>query len=242
MQKWVCKILVIISLAAAPSAMAATTSTMLTAADSLYSNKQYTQALDLYKTLFKQNQYSTAMLLKMAYIQEGLGHLGESLYYLDLYFLSSDDTQALRKMEELAEKNNLEGYKTDETTNALAWLQEHYSMIAWIIASIAIFFLALTYYQLNKIKNTPTLTSIGLAAILVLLFVHINFSTKAERGIVAVAPTYLMSGPSAGASVVAIIGEGHQLPITGKEDVWFRVEWKEKEVFVKEFLVREIRL
>ncbi|MEJ0057081.1 MAG: hypothetical protein WDN75_16345 [Bacteroidota bacterium] len=242
MQKRVCKILVFISLTIASNLLAAPTSKVLTAADSLYNKKQYTQAFDLYKTLFAEDKYSPAMLLRMAYIQEGLGHLGESLYYLNLYFLSSDDRQALRKMEELAEKNNLEGYQTDETTHALAWLQEHYNTIAWTFASIAIFLLALIYYQLVKTTFKPTLTTIGLVVILAFLFIHINFSTKAERGIVAVAPTYLMSGPSAGASVVAVIGEGHQLPITGKKDVWLRVEWKEREVFVKEFLVREIRL
>ena len=242
MQKWICKILVVISLALATTSMAAPTSKVLTAADSLYNNKQYTQAFDLYKTLFAEDKYSPAMLLRMAYIQEGLGHLGESLYYLNLYFLSSDDTQALKKMEELAEKNSLEGYQTDETTNALAWLQEHYNTIAWILASVAIFLLALIYYQLAKTTFKPILTTVGLCATLAFLFIHINFSTKADRGIVAVAPTYLMSGPSAGASVVAIIGEGHQLPITGKEDVWLKVEWKDREVFVREFLVREIRL
>jgi hypothetical protein len=242
MQKAVCKILVFISMAIASHSMAAATSKVLTAADSLYNNKQYTQAFDLYQTLFKEDKYSPAMLLRMAYIQEGLGHLGESLYYLDLYFLSTDDSQALRKMEEVAEKNNLEGYKTDETTEAMAWLQHNYFLIAWSLTSIAIFFLASIFYQRSKLQVRPILTGLGLVITLGLLFTHINFSTKAERGIVAVAPTYLMSGPSAGASVVAIIGEGHQLPITGKEDVWLRVEWKEREVFVKEFLVREIRL
>jgi len=215
---------------------------VLTTADSLYIKKQYTQALDLYKNLFAENKYSPAMLLKMAFIHEGLGHLGESLYYLNLYYISSDDEQALRKMEEVAEKNNLEGYKMDETTSTLAWLQKHYATISIGIASICIFLLALMYYQQSKMKIKPIVTGATLVLLLVLLFIHINFSLKDERGIVAVSPTYLMDGPSAGASVIAIIGEGHQLEITGKRDVWLRVQWKEREVYVKDFLVREIIL
>ena len=76
----------------------------------------------------------------------------------------------------------------------------------------------------------------------IVLFVYTNFSSASERGIVAAPKTYLMSGPSAGAALVAIIGEGHQLEITGKKDVWLKVQWKEREVYVKEFLLKPIKL
>ncbi|CAN5431647.1 hypothetical protein BH09BAC3_BH09BAC3_07050 [soil metagenome] len=242
MQKQIRKILTVVFAAWALSSVAAPVSPVLTRADSLYNKKQYTQALDLYKTLFSDNKYSPAMLLKMAYIHEGLGHLGESLYYLNLYYITSDDGQALRKMEEVAEKNNLEGYKTDETTHVIAWLQKHYATISYIIASVCVFLLALMLYLRQGLKINPLPAGIGLALFLAVLFFHINFNIKDQRGIVAGARTYLMDGPSAGASVIAIIGEGHQLEITGKKDVWFRVEWGNKEVYVKEFLVREIKL
>ncbi|NOT75682.1 MAG: hypothetical protein HOP08_12210 [Cyclobacteriaceae bacterium] len=242
MQKRVCNILVIVFIALASTVMAAPSTFVLKAADSSYNNKQYTQALDLYKGIYKEGNYSASMLLKMAHIQEGLGHLGESLYYLNLYFIASDDAQALKKMEELAEKNNLEGYKTNDSTRALAWLQEHYNIIAWLLASITVFLFASMYYQRVKLKIKPAFTGMAFAITLTVLFIHVNFSLKDERGIVAGAPTYLMDGPSAGASVVAIIGEGHQLEIKGKKDVWLRVAWRDQEVFVKDFLIREIKL
>jgi len=74
------------------------------------------------------------------------------------------------------------------------------------------------------------------------LYLHVYFGKEVRRVIVAEPQTYLMSGPSAGASVVDIIGEGHQLRIKGQEDVWLRVEWKNREVYVREFLVRPVRL
>ena len=114
MQKWVCKILVALSIACGSHASAASAEDILKKGDSLYSGRKYTQAFEVYQSLHAGGQYSPTMLLKMAYIQEGLGHLGESMYYLNLYFLATDDAQALKKMEELAQKNNLEGYETDE--------------------------------------------------------------------------------------------------------------------------------
>ncbi len=211
-------------------------------ADSLYNNHQYTQAFDLYHALHLAGNYSPSMLLKMAYIQEGLGRLGESLYYLNLYYLASNDGQALKKMEELAKKNNLEGYETSETIKILAWLQEQYATLAWTIATFCVLLLALLYYLQTTKKTNPSLAGIALALALIVLFVHINFSLSDERGIVAKTGTYLMSGPSAGASVVAIVGEGHQLQIEGREDVWLRVRWKNNDVYVKESLIRPVRL
>src|SRR3954471_13835099 len=82
----------------------------LAVADSLFSTKQYTQSLEQYKTVLDQRQYTPAMLLKMAYIQEGLSNIGPSMYYLNLYFLSSNDKSALKKMEDMATKYNLKGY------------------------------------------------------------------------------------------------------------------------------------
>jgi hypothetical protein len=88
-------------------------------ADSLYRAKQYTQSYTIYQSLLAQNQYSPAMLLKMAYIQEGLGHQGLCLYYLNLYQNASDDHQATTKMEELANKHRLEGYQSSDSSRAL---------------------------------------------------------------------------------------------------------------------------
>ena len=145
-------------------------------------------------------------------------------------------------MEELAEKNNLEGYETDESTKFLAWVQEQYSSIAFILASTGILLLAMMFYQRTRENIKPHFAGIALTLVLALLFLHVNYSIKSERGIVAGGQTYLMSGPSSASSVIAIIGEGHQLQIKGKEDVWLRVEWKESDVYVREFLVKPVRL
>ncbi|HRI78116.1 MAG TPA: hypothetical protein PLR06_01160 [Cyclobacteriaceae bacterium] len=217
-------------------------SQVLKQADSLYAQHQYTQAFDLYQQLYQGNQYSPATLLKMAHIEEGLGRLGESLYYLNIYFLTTDDRQALKKMEELAKKNNLEGYETSETTRVLTWFRENYASLAISFAGTSLFLLALAYYQKKKQYPSAAFTGVLFAMILTALLIHVNFTRAGLRGIVSDPQTYLMSGPSGGASVVAIIGEGHQLEIDGKQDVWYRVRWKEKEVWVKEGRLRTIEM
>ncbi|MBK7650109.1 MAG: hypothetical protein IPJ20_04215 [Flammeovirgaceae bacterium] len=55
--------------------------------------------------LYESGRYTPAMLLKMAYIQEGLGRISQSIYYLQLYYKATNDEQALSKIEELATKH-----------------------------------------------------------------------------------------------------------------------------------------
>ncbi len=220
----------------------ADTPSLLTKADSLYAAKQYTQAFERYEVIFSSGHYSPAMLLRMAYIQEGLGHLGESLYYINLYFLASNDTQALKKMEELAEKNKLEGYQNSDSKKLQAFVQEQFTTITLFLTTAALLMLAIIYYVRTRRNTRPTFSATVLAFIVVLLFIHINFNPTQDRGIVASPQTYLMSGPSAASSLVAIIGEGHQLEIKGKKDVWLRVQWKDREAYVKEFLLKPVKL
>jgi hypothetical protein len=201
--------------------------------DSLFQAKQYTQSFDLYKDIFERGWVSPAMLLRMAYIQEGLGHVSKSIYYLQLYHQAANDEQALKKIEELAAKNKLEGYQTSQQSFVRIALGKYNLQITGALAAFIIFFLALLIVQRRR-HIKPIGPAFGLLTFLALLFVQTNFSGAPQQGIVSQSQTYLMSGPSAGSSVVDIIGEGHQLKITGKKDVWLKVDWRDKEVYVKE--------
>jgi hypothetical protein len=201
--------------------------------DSLFQARQYTQSFDLYKDIFQHGWISPAMLLRMAYIQEGLGHVSQSIYYLKLYHQVSNDEKAIKKIEELATKNKLEGYKATDENFIRNALGKFNLQITGALAAFILFFLALMVFQKRK-QTRPIGAAFALLFLLTLLFVQTNFSGSPQQGIVLKPATYLMSGPSAGSSVVAIIGEGHQLKINGKNDVWLRVEWQEKEVYIKE--------
>jgi hypothetical protein len=207
----------------------------LSKADSLFRAKQYLQSFDLYHRFYQSGSYSPAMLLKMAYIQEGLGHISQSIYYLQLYYQATADEQALRKIEELATKNKLEGYTSDSDQTFFRSLADQFSLqVSGVLLALVLFFFALVIYKKRKSKERPIWAGFLLLFFLALLFAQTNFLKETTHGIVSETTTYLMSGPSAGASVVAIIGEGHQLKIKGQKDVWLRVEWADKEAYIKE--------
>jgi len=202
-------------------------------ADSLFKVKQYTQSLEIYEEVLAAKQYSPSMLLKMAFIEEALGKVGKSLYYLNLYYKATGDDQTLLKMQELAAKNRLEGYENLDSDRFYYHVNKYGYLISLLLASIALLALAWMYTQKRRGKK-----SIGAVVMmmifLVLLAVNVNFPLTDSTVLITSSRTYLMSGPSAGASVIGVVDEGHKLRILNKKDVWLEVQWFDKPAYIKE--------
>jgi hypothetical protein len=211
-------------------------------ADSLYIKKQYTQSLDLYQEIFKQHTYSPAMLLKMAYIEEGLGHNSLALYYISLYYELTRDETALAKMEDMATKYGLTGYEYNPVEHTLAIISENKPAIITAISGICLLWLALMFYTVRRKKIRPYISFSFFILTTIFLVSFINRRIVIPNGITQNAPAYLMSAPSSGSKVLGIIAEGNKLPIYGKKDVWVKVAWRGQVAYVKENQVIEIRL
>jgi hypothetical protein len=214
----------------------------LSTGDSLFSALQYTQAFDQYLAIHKSGQWTPAMFLKMAYIQEALGHLGESLYYLNLYALASHDPQADVKMAELAEKHRLEGYAEQPSDALLIILRSNYLPIAALLGALSLLALAIAFNRARKNRTPSWGLALLTALLLSALVTHVQLTPESGKAIVTRGQTYLMSGPSGGASVVDIVGEGHLVRIMSLHDAWLKVEWKEGEAYVRDFLVKRVQL
>jgi len=210
-------------------------------ADSLFKTKQYTQSLEIYEEVLAARQYSPSMLLKMAYIQEGLGKVSKSLYYLNLYYQTTGDEQVLMKIQELAAKNRLQGYESPDTDKFYYHINKYSNLISLLLASIALFALVWMFMQIRKTRK-PVGAIVIQMIFLVLLAVNVNFPLTATSVLITSGNTYLMSGPSAGASVTAVVNEGHKLRVLNKKDVWLEVQWFDKPVYVKESRVTPITL
>ncbi|MEO5976062.1 MAG: SH3 domain-containing protein [Chryseolinea sp.] len=231
MQRWILKI--VLGLILISPAFGQVSAFRLTKADSLYEKKQYTQSLEHYKEILASNEYSPAMLLKMAYIEEAQNRPGQSLYYLNLYYIATKDKSVLEKMDELATKFNLDGYNTSDADLVLSFYHDFHDQISITLGAIAIFCMSLILFWKRKGKRSIAMGTF-LLILLVLMVVHINLGDEIATGIIGEPNTYLMDGPSAGASVVSVIAEGHKLEIVGKVDVWYQVKWNNSTVFVKE--------
>jgi hypothetical protein len=209
-------------------------------ADSLFRSKQYTQSFELYQSLFQEKKYTPAMLLKMAYIQEGLGKIGTTLYYLTLYHKASGDEQALQKMDELAAKFKLSGYDSTDASRVQLWINKKMNVIQ---VALTFILLATAYflYRSKKENQKPWLAAIVIVVLSAGILYITNFYT-AGSVILSDTRTYLMKGPSAGAGVAGILGEGNRLQLMGHEDVWLKVKWADKIVYIRNSEVLTVML
>jgi hypothetical protein len=214
----------------------------LKTADSLFQTKRYVQSFEHYEEILKQKQFTPAMLLKMAYIQEGLLHIGQAMYYLNLYFIATNDKTALDKMKDLATKYNLQGYESSDTDAITSFYHDYYLYISLALAAITLFMLSLTFYTRTKLKTQPIISFVMVALFTIALGVHLYYGEHITTGIVANPSTYVMSGPSAGASVIEIVGDGHRVEILGEKDVWLRIKWDGEIAYVKQNALLPIQL
>ena len=238
MQNLFYKILIptgLVCLTLSVSAQTDDVNTTLVLADSLFAQEKYTESLELYRDILNDDkQYTTGMLLKMAFINEGLGDYSKALYLLNMFYSKTSDKRALRKMEELARVHQLDGYQfTDMEFFRTVYKRYYYHIIASLVV-IALFVFSLILFRKRRRQHRPILAGICFVFILAVLFGLINFGYGRDRAIVLSEEAYLRAGPSSGANVTEIIGRGHRVEVISKRDVWVKINWNNRPVYIRE--------
>lgn len=215
---------------------------MLHKADSLFQAGRYIQAFDQYEYLMVEEKLlSPSMLLKMSFIKEGLGQIDEALYYLNIYYLDTTDERALEKMEELANKNDLAGYHTDDFDMLISYYYRYYQEITLVLLALVLFSFSFLIYRKRKGNHRPMGAGFVFIFLLALLFYQVNFGKEYGKGIISTENTYIMSGPSAGAKVLDIVSLGHRVETLGYQDVWIKIKWDGQTAYVKNKNLRPVR-
>lgn len=173
------------------------------------------------------------MLLKMAYIKEGLNDITAAQYYLNEYYLVTKNEQALQKMEDLAKANDLSGYEHDDITFLFSLYYQNYNWLVLGVIVLCLVLLALIIFQKRKFKFTPWLNGFFLLLLLTGLFVLVNFGRDYNRGVITKNNTYIMAAPSSGADLIDVIAKGHKVVVEGEKDVWYKIEWEGEEAYIK---------
>ncbi|MEQ9468563.1 MAG: SH3 domain-containing protein [Ekhidna sp.] len=204
---------------------------LLTHADSLFDQQKYTEAFSKYHQLFAEGKASSSMLLKMAFIQDGLGNYADALYFMNKYYEESADRQVIGKIEEIVKENELSGYDYDDFSYFLALLHKNQ---LWIMLLLVVLMVALTVYIYKKKQEDqkPMGAFVIQIVLAVMLFSVLNLRPSAQ-GIIISDNTLLRSGPSAGAEPIEMLTKGHKVKVLDQDEVWARIIWDGKEVFVR---------
>ena len=221
-------------LALSISGICETAKDRLMIADSLFNQKKYTQSFELYNQIHKDDKRVTsAMLLKMAFVKEGLGDFTNALYYLNLYYLKTYDKKVLKKMEKMAEQNKLSGYNYDDKELFLNMYQKYQVQIDMLVICLVLTFFGYLVYQ-KRIRKKISLSLIWtFVGILIALFLVNNYGREKQKAIISSANVFLMTGPSPGSDVIDVVSFGHRVPVLDHEDVWVKISWNEQTAFIK---------
>ncbi len=203
-------------------------------ADSLFAQGKYTESYELYDQLFfNDNVYSPQMLLKLAYITEGLGEYERALFFLQTYYRKTYDDLALNKIQKISETYGLSGYSMNDLTYALDKVGRFRVEIIYSLLILQAILLLLVAYKKYKLRAKPLYSVISAAIVGVLLIVMINFVSIQSSAIIASNKTYLMKGPSAGADLLTIIDKGHNVELLDQGEVWSKIKLDENVVYIR---------
>ena len=78
---------------------------LLNKGDSLFKLKKYVDAKKVYENLFyEKNYFSDAMLLKLSFIEEGIGNYDKALIYLSKHYNQTHNKETSTKIKSIAKK------------------------------------------------------------------------------------------------------------------------------------------
>ena len=60
-----------------------------------------------------------------------------------------------------------------------------------------------------------------------------NYKIIPAKAIVFNPGALLMSAPSAGSELLYVADKGHRAPALGSYDIWTKIEWEDKEVYIR---------
>jgi tetratricopeptide (TPR) repeat protein len=208
--------------------------TLLAQADTLFNQQQYTQALGIYEQVFAQTgKSSPAMLLKMAYVEEGKGNYTRALYLLSVYYIQKPNLQAVHKMKEIAAAYNLQGYELKDMDFFMILYQRYYTYFTLALLLVCFIWLASLVVRKIRREYLPVRHLIGCMLFLVVALLFLNVKKSDQRAIISRDNVYLMSAPSAGAALIYIAQKGHRLDVQEEQDIWVKVLWNGKPAFIR---------
>ena len=202
-------------------------------ADSLFGNKKFTEALAIYTELEQRGTSTSSMYLKMAYIKEALKDIPGTLFYLNKYYLSSKNKIALKKMENLAKQNGLEGFDYSDREFLENLVLKYGAAISFLLVIILLLLFALMFYRRVFQNKRSLVLQSAVLAFTVIVLMNGNIWPDKKYGIVNAPHSFLMSDPSSGSSVVEQIKPGTRFLVRGGNDIWLKMKGEEQSGYVR---------
>lgn len=200
-------------------------------ADSLFENRSYKEAMEIYVPNYQNGLFSPAMLLKMAFIAEGMGDKEQATLYLGKYYDLNPNPQIIEKIKNLTGQTSLSGYEVSDKDRFVLFLVEYKETILLILSGLLLISLGMTIW--TKWKNNTSTSYWPAITLIIVIFLVNNFLVEPRSGLVTHSPSYIVSKPTAGGEMLEMIEPGHRLKIRSSKDIWYEIEWKNRVAYIR---------
>jgi len=200
----------------------------------LYQKQRYIESFEIYQDLVQnQKVYSPALLLKMAFIKESLNEYTDALYYLSLYYSKHPSRNTLKKMESLAQQHDLQGFEYSDYDFFATQARKYYMRILELLMMAAVVVVTASLVAKLRGRKIRKETSFIYFVFLIFLFYYLNFLSFGRYGIVNSNQLAMMSGPSAGSTLIKNLPKGNRLGLLEEEDIWLKVKLEDTIGYVR---------
>lgn len=204
-------------------------------ADSLYKSENYTGAEVLYEqNLAKTKNPSNQFFLKLASIKEKKGDFLKTLYYLNKAYEQNPNGKILAKLSEMATLHEVKGYELSDFNFLILFYKQYSGFLVALLLLLGIYIFVILFIKKYKSNYIPINQKVFLIVYLIGIGLLLNLPDKYHQGIINHDGVLLRSEPSAAAQIEETIDKGHRLNVLGGNDIWRRVYWNDKFLYLKE--------
>ena len=208
---------------------------ILKKADSLFKSENYTSAEVLYEQILpKIKNPSNQLFLKLASIKEKKGDFLKTLYYLNKAFEQNPNEKILAKLNETAALHEVKGYELSDFNFLILFYKQYSGFLVALLLTLGIYIFVILFIKKYKTNYIPISQKVFLIVYLIGIGLLLNLPDKYHQGIINHDGVLLRSEPSAAAGIEETIDKGHRLNVLGGNDIWRRVYWNDKFLYLKE--------
>lgn len=204
-------------------------------ADSLYKVENFSAAEPFYEqNLQKSKNPSEVLFLKLASIKEKKGDFLKSMYYLNKAYEISPSEKILAKLNEMASVNELKGYELSDFNFLILFYKQYSGFLVALLMILGIYIFVILFIKKYKSSHTPFNQKVFLILYLLGVGLLLNLPDKYHQGIINHDGVFLRTEPSSAAPIEVSLNKGNRLNVLGGNDIWRRVIWDDKFLYLKE--------
>lgn len=207
----------------------------LKVADSLYKSENFDGAELIYEqNLQKLDKPSDILFLKLASIKERKGDFLKTLYYLNKAYELSPSEKILARLNEMAIFHELKGYELSDFNFLILFYKQYSGFLVALLLILGIYIFVILFIKKYKSEFTPLNQKVFFFLYLLGVSLLLNLPDKYHQGIINRNSVLLRSEPSAAAPIEMSVDKGNKLNVLGGNDIWKRVYWNDRFLYIKE--------